>query len=161
MQVVARTALRLSFLGPALALVAAAAGLAANGSGCAIETCGSLRTTLEVDRHNWAACDPSQGDNQCTIVGGDPMDCTGVLTCDFAVNVTMLAQAQRGVIDNSVHAKICADYCSTPNCAQDNPPVCDPVTRECTIVYLTQAEAGAPDVNQSPQQQDSGQPAQD
>jgi hypothetical protein len=160
MQAVARTALRLSLLGPALALIAGAASLAANGSGCAIETCGSLRTTLETDRHAWAACDPSRGDDQCTIVGGDSMDCTGVLTCDFAVNVSMLAQAQRGVIDNSVHAKICSDYCSLPNCAQDSPPVCDPVTRECTIVYLTQAEAGATDVPQTPPQ-DAGQPAQD
>ncbi len=156
MRLVARTPLRLSLLGPALALALAAATLAANGSGCAVETCDSLRTTLEVDRRTWAACDPEQGDSQCAIVGGDPMDCTGVLTCDFAVNVSMLAQAQKEVVDNSVHSKICADYCSAPNCAQDSPPVCDPVTRECTIVYLTQAEGGAPDVIQLPPPLEAG-----
>jgi hypothetical protein len=137
-------------------LAGAAATVAANGSGCAIETCESLRTTLETDRRAWAACDPAQGDSQCTIVGGDSMDCTGILTCDFAVNVSMLAQAQKGVIDNSVHSKICTDYCSTQTCAQDSPPVCDPVTRQCTIVFVSplNLDAGALDVIQLPPTQD-------
>ncbi len=124
------------------------AGVGLHVGGClAPQQCETLRADLRAQLDSWRGCDPTKGDDQCAIVGGDPSDCTGVLSCDFAVNVSNLRAAQDAVVDNSVHREICGDFCSMPTCAADSLPICDPALRQCVIPFL---EAGARPVAGSP-----------
>jgi hypothetical protein len=125
---------------PGLTLVACVAFVAAsalpNTACIGTQACQSLRTSLLNQRDTWAACDPSGGDGQCVVVGGDSTDCTGVLRCDFAVNNTYLVVAQTAVIDNASNQANCTDVCASPTCAPDAKPICDPLFRKCVMPYF-------------------------
>jgi len=72
-----------------LATVSISAPLSAAtvASGCGESAgCSQLRTQTYADKEGWDACDPAQGASACLKIPGNPRDCTGVLTCDFAVN---------------------------------------------------------------------------
>ena len=69
-------------------------------------------------------------------------DCTGVLSCNFAVNRTYRETAEQAVLTIGAQSQGCY-VCATPNCVAGDLPYCEPVTREC-ILITDLLEGGTP-----------------
>jgi hypothetical protein len=131
----------------ALTFAASCAGLAAAlGTSAPLTGCGETNgcQRLRNDTYNskliWGACDPSEP-APCILVGGNTGDCTGVLSCNFAVNRNYRETAERAVLSIAAQSLGCY-VCATPNCPQGNTAWCEPVTRECIIVDVV-VDAGS------------------
>jgi len=95
--------------------------------------CDELRQDLYEKKRQWAKCDSNE---DCIAVGGNPKDCTGVLSCPFAVNRASREVAERLMLsaaDDSVDCHLC----STPTCAESTTLSCEPVTRRCVLAGET------------------------
>ncbi|MBV9947781.1 MAG: hypothetical protein JOZ69_13080, partial [Myxococcales bacterium] len=79
----------------------------------------------------WGACDP-RDPNACIQVGGNSRDCTGVLTCDFAVNRQHRLEAEHAVLTIGQQSLGCY-LCAQPNCV-GGIPTCEPVSQQCILV---------------------------
>jgi len=127
--------------GSALWLVGVAALLSVPAASTSIEACGEsgacsqLRQTTYGDKLAWGACDPALPDpnDQCIFVAGNPKDCTGILTCEFAVNRNFREVAELAVASIGEQSQGCY-LCAVPNCITAGDPYCDPVSRECLVV---------------------------
>src|SRR5579864_2495392 len=95
-------------------------------------SCNSLRTSLYSQKLAWGACDPSNTD-ECIKVPGNPKDCTGVLSCDFAVTRSKREAAEQAVLTAGQQSQGCY-LCATPNCVSGDIAICEPVTRECILI---------------------------
>jgi hypothetical protein len=105
--------------------------------------CSRLREDTYASKKVWDQCDPNQGVTACIKVFGNPKDCTGVLSCDFAVNPLHRAEAEQTVLVMGQQSQGCY-LCATPNCAVGDIAYCEPMSRRCIIV-TTLTEAGVPE----------------
>jgi hypothetical protein len=108
----------------------------------ALEACGEsgsctqLRSTLYANKTVWDACDPTvtpDPNAQCIFVPGNPKDCTGVLSCEFAVNRKYRAEAEMAVYTVGQQSQGCY-LCAEPQCIAGTFGYCEPVSRRCIVV---------------------------
>ena len=97
--------------------------------------CTQLRQTMYANKETWDSCNPAAAnpDDECIFVPGNPKDCTGVLTCEFAVNRRFRAEAEQAVYNIGQQSQGCY-LCAMPNCISANLPYCEPVSRRCIMV---------------------------
>jgi hypothetical protein len=104
--------------------------------GCSIQ-----RQTEYASLEAWQSCDPLGPAGQCIIIAGNPKDCTGVLSCNFAVNARSRADAEQGVLTSGQQSVGCY-LCATPSCIAVQMAVCEPVSRRCIGVSGTTSSGG-------------------
>src|SRR5205823_9160794 len=63
-------------------------------------------------------------------VAGNPKDCSGVLTCDFAVNARYRDVAELAVYKIGEQSQGC-HLCATPNCIGGDLAYCEPISKRC------------------------------
>jgi hypothetical protein len=88
----------------------------------------------------WQACDPGDA-TACIIEPGNPKDCTGVLTCAFAVNPAYRAIAEQTMLSIGEQSHGCYQ-CSVPNCLSGSTAYCEPVSRRCLMLGTVSGEGG-------------------
>jgi hypothetical protein len=115
-----------------LSIPAASASLEACGES---GSCTQLRAATYASKAVWDACDPTvpNPDAQCIFVPGNPKDCTGVLTCEFAVNRKYRADAEMAVYTIGQQSQGCY-LCAQPSCISGELGYCEPVSRRCVLV---------------------------
>jgi len=92
--------------------------------------CTNLRETTYADLETWQACEPGGPPSQCLIEPGNSKDCTGVLTCDFAINPKYRAEAEQRVYSIGQDSQGCY-LCAVPNCISAQLAICEPISRRC------------------------------
>ena len=97
---------------------------------CNVAHCEDLRDELSALKEKWQTC---QADSDCTIVGGNTKDCTGVLSCNTAVNRVHREEAERRIASLPEETVDCV-ACKGPNCITGFIPLCDEATKTCIIV---------------------------
>ena len=70
----------------------------------------------------------SDPNDQCIFIPGNPKDCTGVLTCEFAVNRKYRADAELAVYTIGEQSQGCY-LCAIPECISGELGYCEPVSR--------------------------------
>jgi hypothetical protein len=141
-----------------IAVTGSIAIVSAVGSSASLTACGesagctALRNDTYAAKETWDACNPADGPGACIKVPGNTKDCTGVLSCDFAVNPVHRAEAEQAVETIAQRSQGCY-LCATPNCIGGDITYCEPVSRRCIlvseiteagIVYGGDLEAAAP-----------------
>jgi len=122
--------------------LAIAAILSLSSLQCNHENCEELRDELTTLKNRWAECTRSE---ECIVVGGNTADCTGVLSCNFAVHRQYRLEAERRVASLPEDTVDCM-VCNSPNCESGNLPFCEPVSGRCMILTkLIESEDGDPD----------------
>jgi hypothetical protein len=116
-------------LRPGMLIATALVGLA--GIQCNKANCEDIRDELYLDKLEWASC---KSDEQCIIIGGNGKDCSGVMTCDFAINGSWRQEAERRVLSLPEDTADCM-LCAAPNCPEGDTAVCDKVDKQCRIVF--------------------------
>jgi hypothetical protein len=98
-------------------------------------SCTQLRSTMYQNKEVWDACDPTvqNPNDQCIFIPGNPKDCTGVLTCEFAVNRKYRADAEMAVYTIGQQSQGCY-LCAVPECISGELGYCEPVSRRCILV---------------------------
>jgi hypothetical protein len=116
-------------------LVSIPAGTAALEACGESGSCTQLRSTLYASKVVWDACDPNAAhpEDECIFIPGNPKDCTGVLTCEFAVNRKFRADAEMAVYTVGQQSQGCY-LCAQPNCIASSIAYCEPVSRRCIVV---------------------------
>jgi hypothetical protein len=104
--------------------------LAMLGTQCNKAHCEDLRDDLFALRRSWQTC---QQHSDCILVGGNPADCTGILSCNLAVNRGKRLEAQRRIASLPEETLDCME-CQSPNCERGNLTYCEPVTHLCIVV---------------------------
>jgi hypothetical protein len=100
--------------------------------------CEQLRDETYAKRHAWAEC---VSDDDCFTMPGNPRDCTGVLSCPFAVNIRHREEADRlslTIGEDSVDCHVCA----VPNCATSSRANCEMTSHQC--VTADKIDGGEP-----------------
>lgn len=97
---------------------------------CNNADCESLRDELMAQKLSWQDC---TRDEECIKVGGNQGDCTGIMSCDFAVNAVHRLTAERRVASLPEESQDCMQ-CSSPNCVVGKRAFCEPVSRKCMVV---------------------------
>ena len=125
----------LSKIGSAIAVggvLAAASSTAATSMSACGESgaCTNLREATYASLETWQACDPAGPADQCIIEAGNPKDCTGVLSCDFAINPKYRAEAETMVYAIGQQSQGCY-LCAVPNCITAEIGYCEPISRRC------------------------------
>ncbi len=125
---------------------------AAFGSSASLTACGEsggctkLRNDTYATKEIWDACDPAQGPAACIKVPGNSKDCTGVLTCDFAVNPHYRAEAEQATYTIGERSQGCY-LCAIPNCVAGELAYCEPISRRCIVITdLLEAGPGTVDL---------------
>jgi hypothetical protein len=104
--------------------------LALLGTGCNSSQCESLRDELTKTKRQWSRCS-SHAD--CIKIGGNPGDCTGIMTCNFAVNRSSRLEAERRVASLPEETLDCSE-CTAPNCVSGDIAFCEPRSGQCMVV---------------------------
>jgi hypothetical protein len=116
-----------------MVLAGASMGVVTSTTGCGEgSSCTQLRSTTYANLVTWQDCSPLDPE-PCIKVSGNSKDCTGVLTCDFAVNPLYRSQAEQAVLTIGQQSQTCF-LCAVPNCVAGDLPICDPVSRRCMVV---------------------------
>lgn len=97
---------------------------------CDVSRCERLRDELHAQKISWGECETS---SDCIKVFGSEKDCTGIFSCDFAVNRVYRLDAERRVASLPEESVDCIE-CQSPNCVQGDIAWCEPVTRQCIVV---------------------------
>lgn len=109
------------------------------GAGTTLNACGEsggctkLRNDTFALKQTWQDCNPLE-EVSCILVGGNSKDCTGVLTCDFAVNPHSRVAAEQAVLTIGQESQGCY-LCAVPNCLT-GAPFCEPTTHQCVMVEI-------------------------
>lgn len=111
--------------------------------GCNVTNCENLRDELFAEKLKWQAC---ESDDDCIKVGGSGQDCTGILSCDLALNRRYRAEADRRIASLPEETADCM-ACQSPNCVEGDVALCERVTRQCIIVteIIARQPASAPE----------------
>jgi hypothetical protein len=104
--------------------------LALLGVRCNSTQCETLRDELSVAKRQWSRCN---SDLDCVKIGGNPGDCTGILSCDFAVNRSARLEAERRIASLPEETVDCSE-CTSPNCVGGEIPHCEPISGRCIVV---------------------------
>jgi hypothetical protein len=127
-------------------MLIATALVALTGTQCNKANCEDIRDELFRDKLEWASC---TSDDQCIIIGGNERDCSGVLTCNLAINKSRRQEAERRIISLPEETADCIE-CASPNCPEGEITLCERVSKKCIIVKgivdsgLTSVSYGAP-----------------
>src|SRR5215471_16781838 len=105
---------------------------------CDNASCEKLRDDLYAQKLTWQACKTSL---DCEIIGGNMGDCSGVMSCNLAINVRYRKEAERRIASLPEESVDC-HKCGSPNCPEGGIPYCDPVIKTCTIVKDFLGEGG-------------------
>jgi uncharacterized membrane protein YgcG len=97
---------------------------------CDKANCESLRDDLYAQKLAWQQCKTSA---DCQIIGGNTQDCTGILSCNLAINVRHREEAERRIASLPEESVEC-HKCGSPNCPTGDIPYCDPATHTCVVV---------------------------
>jgi hypothetical protein len=97
---------------------------------CNVAHCEDLRDELSAAKQGWQKCEV---DSDCTIVGGNTKDCTGIFSCNTAVNRVHREEAERRIASLPEETVDCVS-CKGPNCISGIIPLCDQATKTCIIV---------------------------
>ena len=100
------------------------------GVDCNNAQCEALRDELTETKHSWAKCEQ---DSDCIKTVGNPGDCTGIMSCDFAVNRRFRSDAERRVASLPEETVDCMQ-CTSPNCVAGDLAICERTTKECLLV---------------------------
>jgi hypothetical protein len=100
------------------------------GITCDNADCEKLRDDLYADRLKWESCDD---DTDCQLVGGNTADCTGIFSCNLAVNTRYVKDAERRIASLPEETVDC-HKCGSPNCPEGDIVVCDPAYKRCIVV---------------------------
>ena len=114
----------------ALSLLVLSGVFASFITSCNAAHCEDLRDELSALQEKWRKCDT---DFDCTIVGGNVKDCTGVLSCNQAINKRYRDEAERRIASLPEETVDCM-VCKPPNCVQGIIPLCEQPTKTCIIV---------------------------
>ncbi|HEX3769496.1 MAG TPA: hypothetical protein VHV30_01470 [Polyangiaceae bacterium] len=122
------------WVGLAVAAVVAATGTTASSLTACGDSggCTSVRSSTFAALQQWSACDPKSPE-PCIKVFGNSKDCSGVLTCDFAVNPAHRLEAEQRVLTIAGDSQGCY-LCATPNCVNGDIAICDFATRQCILI---------------------------
>jgi uncharacterized membrane protein YgcG len=121
--------------------------LAMFGTQCNKAHCEDLRDDLFALRRSWQTC---QQHSDCILVGGNPADCTGILSCNLAVNRGKRLEAERRIASLPEETLDCME-CQSPNCARGDMTYCEPVTHLCIVVTdIVDLDAGVLKMDLSP-----------
>lgn len=120
--------------------LAASILLALTSLQCNHRNCEKLRDELTEQKHEWQKC---TRDEECILVGGNRQDCTGILSCNFAVNRRHRLEAERRVASLPEDTVDCM-VCNSPNCETGHLAMCEPISGSCMVVteLLTQDDRG-------------------
>jgi hypothetical protein len=97
-------------------------------------SCTKLRDDTYAAKSTWEACNPDDPE-PCIKVFGNTKDCTGVLSCDFAVNPHHRSEAEKSVLTIASQSQGCY-LCAIPNCVSGDITLCEPVSRRCIVVTM-------------------------
>ena len=111
---------------------------------CNVQHCETLRDDLSAQKQTWQTC---QADSDCTIVGGNTKDCTGIFYCNTPINRVHREEAERRIASLPEETVDCIE-CKGPNCISGTIPLCDQVTKTCIIV--TDTVSSPPDSTDMP-----------
>ncbi len=115
-------------------------------------SCAKVRNDTYAAKRTWDACNPDDPE-ACIKVFGNPKDCTGVLSCDFAVNPNYRAEAEQAVLTIPGQSVGCYQ-CALPNCVSGDLALCERVSRRCILVSMV-TEAGVT-ASSAPATRDAG-----
>jgi hypothetical protein len=134
----------------ALSLLVLCGVAASFTSSCNTAHCEDLRDELFALKKKWQAC---ATDADCFLVGGNVKDCTGILSCNTAVNKMYRRDAERRIASLPEETVDCM-LCQSPNCEHGMITLCEPTTKACIIVteLLEPPDAGVeePDAGEMP-----------
>lgn len=105
-------------------------------AGCDHAHCESLRDELTEAKDTWTQC---EADEDCIKIGGNEKDCTGILSCNLAVNRTWRLEAERRIASLPEETQDCIE-CTPSNCVSGDLAVCEPVSQRCIIVTSVMEE---------------------
>lgn len=111
-------------------ILAAVLLVATPGIQCNRSNCEDLRDELHAQKLGWQSCEQHE---DCIIVGGNTADCTGIMSCNFAVNRQYRHAADRRVASLPEETADCFE-CASPNCIRGEITLCEPVSGRCIIV---------------------------
>jgi hypothetical protein len=100
------------------------------GLSCNNTQCESLRDELTGLKRQWTRCSDH---SDCIKIGGNPGDCTGVMTCNFSVNRNVRLEAERRIASLPEETVDCTE-CTSPNCVAGDISFCEQVSGRCIIV---------------------------
>ncbi len=105
-----------------------------------LEACGESGACTQLRQTNygallgWQACDPAGPPlSQCIQIGGNPKDCTGVLSCNFAVNAHFRSEAELVTYTVGEQSQGCY-LCATPTCIGGDLAWCEPISHRCMLI---------------------------
>ena len=155
-------AIRLS--GVAVSLVALGLLVSATAVSTSIEACGESGACSQLRQSNyasleaWQGCDPAGPPlSQCLEIGGNPKDCTGVLSCNFAVNAHFRAEAEQATYTVGEQSQGCY-LCATPTCIGGDLAWCEPTSHRCLLVQQLIDGGAVFGGSTPPPSEDSGAP---
>jgi hypothetical protein len=100
------------------------------GTSCNNAQCESLRDELTSTKRRWARCTTH---TDCIKIGGSSGDCTGIMTCDFAVNRSFRLEAERRIASLPEETVDCTQ-CTSANCVAGDIAWCEPRSGQCIVV---------------------------
>lgn len=122
------------------ALLASILLVALPGIQCNKASCEDLRDELHAQKLVWQAC---ESDLDCVIVGGSTRDCSGIMSCNFAVHRKFRGDAERRIASLPEETQDCFE-CASPNCESGELPHCEPVSGRCLVVTrLVEVDGGS------------------
>lgn len=95
---------------------------------CDHSQCDDMRDKLAGLKDTWQAC---LNDADCVVVGGNSKDCTGILSCNFAIHRLHRNEAERVVASLPEDTLDCTE-CSPPSCIGGSTAHCDTATAHCS-----------------------------
>ena len=97
---------------------------------CNYSHCEALRDELFAKKLKWQQC---ENHLDCYKVFGNRKDCTGIFSCDLAVNRAYRNEADRRIASLGEDSVDCME-CATPNCVSGAISLCEPVSHQCILV---------------------------
>jgi hypothetical protein len=108
------------------------------GLSCNNTQCEGLRDELTGLKRQWTRC---SAHSDCIKIGGNPGDCTGIMTCSFAVNRNARLEAERRIASLPEETVDCTE-CTSPSCVAGDIALCEQTSGHC-IVVTTLLDGGA------------------
>jgi hypothetical protein len=97
---------------------------------CDNANCESMRDDLYALKLSWQDC---KSTDECQLVGGNGQDCTGIMSCNMAVNVKFVKEADRRIASLPEETVQC-HKCGSPNCPEGELVYCEPHYHRCIVV---------------------------
>jgi hypothetical protein len=113
-----------------LSRILAAAAVVLVPGACNRANCEALRDELYDHKVEWQRCETTV---DCIKVPGNPGDCSGIFSCDLAVNRNHRLTVERRIASLPEESVDCLQ-CQSPNCVTGDLAICEPITKQCIII---------------------------